>query len=211
MCNKKQSVELAQVFNYGEMNGVQIRTQVINDVIWFAARDVSSALGITWTGHTLDAIPKRWKGLVRFTTPGGIQELTSITEAGLYKLSFRCQSEEADRFTDWVAGEVLPSIRKTGKYELKSCSSLQAVSGISPIQYNGTILYNYREVCFATGVKPNSDRKKRTPKCFTKLFGLLFVSMEYARLMEGRAQLRALKAEAESMQLSLFPDDITQG
>lgn len=120
MFNKK-SVELTKVFNYGEVEGVQIRTQVINNEPWFVARDVANALGITWSGHTLDSIPSRWKGVVQLTTPRGEQSLTTISEAGLYKLAFRCQvsNEGADRFTNWVAEEVLPSIRKTGRYEVK--------------------------------------------------------------------------------------------
>lgn len=119
MLNKK-SVELTKVFNYGEVEGVQIRTQVINNEPWFVARDVANALGISWSGRTLDQIPDRWKGLMNFITPRGEQSLTTISEAGLYKLAFRCQaSEAADRFTNWVAEEVLPSIRKTGRYEVK--------------------------------------------------------------------------------------------
>ena len=120
MLNKKNSVELTKVFNYGETNGVQIRTQVINNEPWFVARDVCAALDISWSGHTLDQIPERWKGLVNFSTPGGVQSFMTISEAGLYKLAFRCHASKAsDMFTDWVAEEVLPSIRKTGRYEVK--------------------------------------------------------------------------------------------
>lgn len=120
MLNNKKSVELTKVFNYGEVEGVQIRTQVINNEPWFVARDVCAALDISWSGHTLDQIPERWKGLVKFSTPGGVQSFMTISEAGLYKLAFRCQASKAsDMFTDWVAEEVLPSIRKTGKYETK--------------------------------------------------------------------------------------------
>ena len=55
----------------------------------------------------------------KFRTPGGEQQLTVISEAGMYKLAFRCQSSErADKFTNWVAGDALPSLRKTGRYEL---------------------------------------------------------------------------------------------
>lgn len=99
----------------------QIRTsKSASDQPFFAARDVAEALGITWNGKTLDAIPDRWKGLRKFLTPYGEQSLSVISEAGLYKLAFRCHaSEAADRFTNWVAEEVLPSIRKTGKYETK--------------------------------------------------------------------------------------------
>jgi len=39
-----------------------------------------------------------------------------LTESGVYKLAFRSNKEEAERFTDWVTDEVLPTIRKTGGY-----------------------------------------------------------------------------------------------
>lgn len=39
-----------------------------------------------------------------------------LTEAGLYKLAFRSNKESAEKFTDWVAEEVIPAIRKTGGY-----------------------------------------------------------------------------------------------
>lgn len=96
-----------------------IRVKTVEGEPWFVAKDLCKALNITWSGHTLDQIPDEWKGMVNFTTPGGNQELTCITEAGMYKLAFRCQSSEvADKFTNWVASEVLPTIRKTGRYEL---------------------------------------------------------------------------------------------
>lgn len=43
-----------------------------------------------------------------------------LTESGVYKLAFRSNKPNAEKFTDWVADEVLPSIRKTGKYEMKA-------------------------------------------------------------------------------------------
>jgi prophage antirepressor-like protein len=39
-----------------------------------------------------------------------------LTESGLYKLIFKSRAPKAEEFSDWVADEVLPSIRKTGKY-----------------------------------------------------------------------------------------------
>ena len=94
-------------------------------------------------------------------------------------------------------------LKKTGK-------PVDLICGVEPMIYNGYTFYNYREMCNASGVKPNSDRKKRHPNCFNKIFGQLFVTIQYARLMEGRAQLRALKAKADSMQLPLFSDDDTE-
>ena len=43
-----------------------------------------------------------------------------LTESGVYKLIFKSRKKEAEKFADWVADEVLPTIRKTGKYEVKS-------------------------------------------------------------------------------------------
>jgi prophage antirepressor-like protein len=79
---------------------------------------VAAALDVKWTGHTLGSIPKSWQGMVKLTTPSGKQELTIISEPAVYKLAFRSNKPEAEAFTNWVAGEVLPAIRKTGRYEL---------------------------------------------------------------------------------------------
>lgn len=107
-----------KVFTFNE-NNQTIRVDAEGDNLWFVAKDVCQALGIGWRGDTLAYIPEDWKGLRKFRTPGGEQQLTVISEAGMYKLAFRCQSSErADKFTNWVAGEVLPSLRKTGRYEL---------------------------------------------------------------------------------------------
>ena len=40
-----------------------------------------------------------------------------LTESGVYKLMFKSRKPEAEKFQDWVTDEVLPTIRKTGKYE----------------------------------------------------------------------------------------------
>lgn len=110
-----------QVF-YNESENVSIRTEVIGGEPWFVAKDVAFALDITWNGKTLANIPNEWKGMRSFLTPssgdrgGGSQTLTVVNEAGLYKLAFRSNKPQADRFVNWVASDVLPSIRRTGSY-----------------------------------------------------------------------------------------------
>lgn len=116
----QQAVGL-QVF-YNESENVSIRTEVINGEPWFVAKDVARALDISWSGQTLANIPDEWQGMMSFITPcgnyqgGGAQTLKVINEAGLYKLAFRSNKPEADRFVNWVASDVLPSIRRTGSY-----------------------------------------------------------------------------------------------
>lgn len=111
---------------YNEEANVTIRTQQVNDEPWFVAKDVVAALGIGWNGTTLASIPDEWKGMRTFRTPssgtrgGGEQMLTVINEAALYKLAFRSNKPQADAFVNWVAGVVLPQIRQTGQYRIKS-------------------------------------------------------------------------------------------
>ena len=97
-----------------------VRTIVENDEIWFTAKDVALALGYTETsiqsGALFNAIPDEWKGHKRIMTLGGKQELTCISEQGLYFFLGRSDKPKALPFQKWVYGEVLPSIRKTGSY-----------------------------------------------------------------------------------------------
>lgn len=41
-----------------------------------------------------------------------------LTESGVYKLVFKSRKPNAEKFTDWVTDEVLPTLRKTGSYEM---------------------------------------------------------------------------------------------
>jgi prophage antirepressor-like protein len=105
---------LQQVFR-----GQAIRAGERDGKSWIVAKDVAEALGISWTSRTLDAIKPEWKGVMEFITPGGAQELTVISEPAVYKLAFRSRKVEAEAFTDWVAGGLLPTLRRTGFYSLR--------------------------------------------------------------------------------------------
>lgn len=108
-----------KVFTFAEKNQ-PIRVEVENNETWFVAKDVCKSLEVSWRGfETLQQIPEEWKGVRKLRTPHGYQEFIVINEAGLYKLAFRSNKPMADAFTNMVAGEVLPSIRKTGSYEIK--------------------------------------------------------------------------------------------
>lgn len=105
-----------QIFENNEFGS--IRTQIINDEPYFCLADVCHALdleqpsrvksrlkpdGVT-TGMVIDSVGRR-------------QNANFVNELNLYKVIFQSRKESAERFTDWVAGEVLPSIRKTGSYQ----------------------------------------------------------------------------------------------
>jgi len=58
---------------------------------------------------------EKGKHLIR--TPGGLQSMNIISESGLYKYIMRSEKDQAEPFQNWVTGEVLPTIRRTGRYE----------------------------------------------------------------------------------------------
>jgi prophage antirepressor-like protein len=58
------------------------------------------------------------KGTAIVSTPGGEQEMLTVTEPGLYRLLSKSRKPIAKRFQRWVFHQVLPSIRKTGSYSL---------------------------------------------------------------------------------------------
>lgn len=113
--SRVQSASSSDSFLFQETT---IRAQVEDNQLWFVAKDVCGALGVLWTGHSLDSIPECWQRVVRFTTHRrGNQSFKCINEPAVYKLAFRSSKPRAEAFTNWIASEVVPAIRKTGKYE----------------------------------------------------------------------------------------------
>ena len=87
--------------------------------IWFVAKDVTLALEYTqYNTNLIKKVPDEWKDMKRIHTLGGIQELAFLLESGLYFFLARSDKPKAIPFQKWIAGEVMPSIRKTGTYSI---------------------------------------------------------------------------------------------
>lgn len=89
---------------------------------WFVATDACRCLEIKQASRAVEALDEDEKGVSLIHTPGGLQELLIVSESGLYTLIVRSRKALTPgtvqhRFRKWVTSEVLPSIRKTGKYE----------------------------------------------------------------------------------------------
>lgn len=102
-----------QIFNNPDFG--EVRTLEENGKVLFCGSDVAKALGY--------AVPRKalfdhCKGVLKRNIPtsGGIQEMSFIPESDLYRLVFSSKLPNAERFTDWVTEEVLPSIRRNGGY-----------------------------------------------------------------------------------------------
>ena len=99
--------------------GRKVRTFVEDGEPWWVGKDTAEALGYErFDSHLLDKIPGEWKGTKPIRTPGGIQNMLCLSEQGLYFFLGRSDRPAALPFQKWIAGEVLPAIRKTGAYSL---------------------------------------------------------------------------------------------
>ncbi|MCG8291976.1 BRO-N domain-containing protein [Pseudomonas entomophila] len=109
-------------FNFGKQ---QVRTLLIGEQSWFVAADVCASLAIANVSLAVngradretDGLDEDEKGIATVNTPSGAQEMLVVNESGLYALIFKSRKAEAKRFKKWVTAEVLPAIRKHGRYE----------------------------------------------------------------------------------------------
>lgn len=113
-----------QVFNF---ENVEIRTIMLEDGIWFVAKDVSNVLGYSQLGHALRLVDDDDKLLITNKNPLSGLEIPDrgiylINESGLYSMILNSRREDAKHFKKWITSEVLPSIRKTGSYQMKEFS-----------------------------------------------------------------------------------------
>lgn len=84
---------------------------------WFVAADVCRVLELGNTSQAVSRLDDDEKGITTADTLGGAQSLTIISESGLYALVLTSRKEAARRFRKWITAEVLPAIRKTGRYD----------------------------------------------------------------------------------------------
>lgn len=101
----------------------QIRTTLVDGEPWFVARDICAVLGYT---NPSKATSDHCKGVTKRYTPtsSGTQEMSFIPERDVYRLIMRSKLPAAARFEEWVVGEVLPAIRKTGSYGVQPLPEL---------------------------------------------------------------------------------------
>jgi len=85
---------------------------------WFIARDICNVLNIKDVNMALKKISNEWKGTKVIGTLGGHQNMVIINESAVYKIIMRSNKQIAEKFQNFVCKEILPSIRKTGEFNL---------------------------------------------------------------------------------------------
>jgi len=99
--------------------GQPVRAVDVDGEPWFIAADVCAALDITNVGNALARLDDDEKRSIRLTdgTPGNPNR-GIVNEAGLYALILRSDKPEARAFKRWITHDVLPTLRRTGRYEI---------------------------------------------------------------------------------------------
>jgi prophage antirepressor-like protein len=131
-----------QIFDYEEN---EIRTVKIDGEPWWVLKDVCNALGIENASDVAakqfddDELEKTYVGVQTGTKADGSpaiqeKEVHIISESGLYTLIIRSNKPEAKPFRRWVTHEVIPAIRKTGKYDMNRSTAIE--SSLSRIEAN---------------------------------------------------------------------------
>lgn len=97
---------------FGEIRAVEVDGEPM-----FCLSDICRALELTQPSKVKERLSEKGVNSIPTLTAGGKQSLLYVNESNLYKTIFQSRKESAERFTDWVTSEVLPTIRKTGFYQ----------------------------------------------------------------------------------------------
>ncbi|PNW38141.1 UNVERIFIED_CONTAM: hypothetical protein BEN50_15830 [Euhalothece sp. KZN 001] len=104
-----------QLFSFNSNN---IRVLDIDGQVWFVAKDICNIL----EHSDVSMACKRLKDYEKLTqtlfVSGQNRDVLLISESGLYRLVLTSRKPQAEPFQDWVCQEVIPQIRKTGKYSV---------------------------------------------------------------------------------------------
>lgn len=95
-----------------------VRAVELNGEPWFVAADVTDILGYSHGRDQVNALPQRMRNTVAISDgKRGNPNRTVVNEAGVYRLAMRSNLPEAEAFQNWLAEDVIPAIRRTGRYE----------------------------------------------------------------------------------------------
>lgn len=112
------------IFNNPEFG--EVRAQEINGEPWFVLKDVCQVLGITNHSNVASRLDEDEKAALQVMDPHGRPQMTTtINESGLYSVILSSSKPEAKAFRKWITGEVLPSIRKTGGYQIYQAPEME--------------------------------------------------------------------------------------
>ena len=109
--------QLSQAFIFNASNQ-QVRTVIIDNEPYFVAKDVCDILQLSDVSMAVSRLDDDEKLTQLLLVSGQRRQMWCVNESGLYHLIFQSRKEEAKAFRKWVTSEVLPALRRTGRYEV---------------------------------------------------------------------------------------------
>lgn len=152
-----------------------IRTVLINGEPYFSLRDVCNVLSVNnQTYMKQNVLDPKGLYTIKPLTNGGEQTMDFINEKNLYKIIFKSRMKQAQSFQDWVFEDVLPTIRKTGKYNINESNYVMEQTDTKHQKQNSkdintknyeqggaeqTIKYNFMNCLLTTGKTPQQVKQ----------------------------------------------------
>lgn len=196
-----------------------IRAMMVDDEPVFIAKDLCRVLGISKHRMAISRLDDDERGSQLVDTLGGKQTFSTVNESGFYNLVFQSRKPYARKIRKWVTSEVLPTLRKTGKYELQNIGQ--------PMFVLNTRFYEYKKGLENIGMSLRSGsfhkRIRKYPQHFilSEEGGHWLITEEYLKVIKHDKQMRDAREQARlsdtvvkyvhpalrpHMQLSLFEE-----
>lgn len=146
-------------------NSEKVRIKEYNNELYFCVSDIGGILNLSNIHRNIKSFKKGVHTMTTLTN-GGLQELVYCNESNLYRLIFKSKKLEAIDFQNWIFDEVIPSIRKTGKYSIPEKLKIESTKtrneltntwlecGITkPYEYINLTMQEYKSLDFEKGKK----------------------------------------------------------
>lgn len=136
---------------------------------WFVAADVCQALEVRNPRQAISRLDDDEKDVISNDTLGGAQRTNVVSESGLYSLIMGSRKPETRPFRRWVTHDVLPTIRKSGRYEAPNQASGSAYHQIFQEGYRQgreetlATLERFRVIPIRVGRPPHTNAHQPAP------------------------------------------------
>jgi len=128
-----------------QFEDIEVRTIERDGLIWFVASDIAKALEYPQAKDMTRILDDDEKGRHIVPTLSGETEMVIINESGLYHSLIKSRKPKAQPFRRWVTSEVLPAIRKTGRYESGNAAQLPPPEPEKPTLKNSTLTATFED------------------------------------------------------------------
>jgi prophage antirepressor-like protein len=210
MSNSKKAGNLLPKIGVYSFNAYSLTVFGTKDNPLFQAKAIIDYLGIGNVTDVMNRLDDDEKLSSIVSKSGQRREMKFVNESGLYHLIFQSRKPEARKFRKWVTGELLPTLRKTGRYELRSSHRALPREKSSEMGLffdeltKWTTPANEREVAKMMNVTAHHVHEVARGR--TQSYGVACMLVEFAkenRKAGVRRQPRAVSREADMNELML--------